>query len=67
MSAQNKTVITIAHKLSAVIGSNRIIFIKDGEIAEVGNHQELLAKNGFYKKIYEMEMVVGEVSPPTLL
>jgi ATP-binding cassette subfamily B protein len=67
MSAQNKTVITIAHKLSAVIGSNRIIFIKDGEIAEVGNHQELLAKNGFYKKIYEMEMVVGEVNPPTLL
>lgn len=51
----NKTVITIAHKLSSVMNANRIIFIKDGKIAEIGSHQELIAASGFYKKMYEVE------------
>lgn len=50
-----KTVITIAHKLSSVIAADRIIFIKDGKIAEMGSHQDLMAMNGFYKKMYEVE------------
>ncbi len=54
--AHNKTVITIAHKLSSIINSNRIIFIKDGEIAEIGTHKELMAWDGLYKKMYEMEI-----------
>ncbi len=53
--AANKTVITIAHKLSSVITADRIIFIKNGNIAEIGSHQELIALNGFYKKMYEVE------------
>jgi ATP-binding cassette, subfamily B, bacterial len=53
--AANKTVITIAHKLSSVIAAERIIFIKDGQIAEIGSHHELLALNGLYKKMYELE------------
>jgi subfamily B ATP-binding cassette protein MsbA len=53
--AQDKTVITIAHRLSSIIAADRIVFIKDGEIAEIGSHQELIAKNGFYKKMYEVE------------
>lgn len=53
--AQNKTVITIAHKLSSVIAADRIIFIKGGKIAEIGSHQELISANGFYKKMYEVE------------
>lgn len=55
--AKDKTVITIAHKLATVISSDRIIFIKDGEIAEIGSHQELIAWGGFYKKMYEAEML----------
>ncbi len=54
--AKDKTVITIAHKLSSLILADRIIFIKDGEIVEVGEHQELIAQNGFYKKMYEAEI-----------
>ncbi len=57
--ARHKTVISIAHKLSSVINSDRIIFIKDGEIAEIGSHRELMEWNGFYKKMYEMEVVGG--------
>lgn len=54
--AKEKTTVTIAHKLSSVIGADRIIFVKDGEIAEVGTHQELITQNNFYKKMYEAEM-----------
>jgi len=53
--ARDKTVITVAHKLSSVINSTRIIFLKDGEIAEMGSHNELMAKDGFYRKMYEAE------------
>ena len=55
--AQNKTVITVAHKLSSIINSNRIIFIRDGIIAEMGSHSELISRNGFYKKMYEAELL----------
>jgi ATP-binding cassette, subfamily B, bacterial len=55
--AANKTVITIAHKLSSVISADRIIFIKDGEIVEMGSHQALIEKDGFYKKMYEAELL----------
>ena len=51
--SKNKTVITVAHKLSTIIHSNRIIFIKDGKISEIGTHQELIEKEGLYKKMYE--------------
>ncbi len=54
---KEKTVITIAHKLSSVAASDRIIFVKNGEIVEIGSHQELVAKDGFYKKMYEVEML----------
>ncbi len=55
--AKDKTVITIAHKLSSVVLSDRIIFLKDGEVVEEGSHQKLMAKDGFYKKMYEIELL----------
>ena len=52
--SQNKTVITVAHKLSTIIHSSRIVFIKDGKISEIGNHQELIKREeGLYKRMYE--------------
>ena len=57
--AKEKTVITIAHKFSSVIHADRIIFVKDGEIAEIGSHHDLIAWNGLYKKMYEAE-ILGE-------
>lgn len=59
--AKDKIMITIAHRLSTVNMANRIIFIKDGEIAEVGSHKELMAADGIYKKMYEAE-ILGVVS-----
>ncbi len=51
--AKNKTVITIAHKLSSIINSDRIVFIKNGTIAEVGTHQDLIGLDGLYRKMYD--------------
>jgi ABC-type multidrug transport system fused ATPase/permease subunit len=55
--ARNKTIITVAHKLSSIINADKIIFVKDGEIVESGTHQELILKNGFYQKMYEAEII----------
>ncbi len=55
--SQNKTVITIAHKLSSISYSDKIVFIKDGQIVEEGGHKALLALGGFYNKMYEAEIV----------
>ena len=55
--ARDKTVITVAHKLSSIIKAEKIIFLKDGQIVESGTHQELVLKNGFYQKMYEAEII----------
>ena len=55
--SKNKTTITIAHRLSSIINSDRIIFVKDGNIAEIGSHQELMAKDTLYRKMYDAEIL----------
>jgi len=55
--SQNKTTITIAHRLSSIVNANRIIFVKDGSIAEIGNHQDLMARDSLYKKMYDAEIL----------
>ena len=55
--ARNKTIITIAHKLSSIINADKIIFVKDGQIVEAGAHQELISNNVFYQKMYEVEVM----------
>ena len=49
----NHTVIAIAHRLSTIRNANQILVIEDGEVVERGNHSELLALGGRYKKLYD--------------
>ena len=49
----NKTVIMIAHRLSTVTDVNRIFVLKDGKIAEQGNHENLLQKDGVYAHMWK--------------
>jgi ATP-binding cassette subfamily B protein len=53
---KNRTVITVAHSLSSIINCDRIIFITNGKIMEVGSHQELIKKDGLYKKMYDHDL-----------
>jgi ATP-binding cassette, subfamily B, bacterial len=48
---QGRTAFVIAHRLSTVRDADRIVVIKDGEIAEAGNHGELLAQGGYYASL----------------
>lgn len=50
---KNKTVIVIAHRLSTMIAMDRLIVLKNGHIAETGNHQELLTQNGLYSRLWQ--------------
>lgn len=52
---QNRTSFIIAHRLSTVQNVDRIIVLHKGQIVEQGNHQELLAKRGYYHRLYELQ------------
>ncbi len=53
--SREKTVIMIAHRLSTVRNADRIVVIHDGKVAEIGNHDQLLAKRGVYYKLYQIQ------------
>ena len=52
---KDRTTLVIAHRLSTIINADQIIVLDDGKIVESGTHEELLSKNGVYKKLYERE------------
>ncbi len=53
---RHRTVLVIAHRLSTVRHADRIAVIHEGRIAEVGRHDELIARDGVYRKLYALQM-----------
>jgi ABC-type multidrug transport system fused ATPase/permease subunit len=51
-----RTTFVIAHRLSTVRGADLILVMKDGQIAEQGTHQELMARGEMYRDIYELQL-----------
>lgn len=56
--AKTKSVLLISHRLANVVKSDRIYFLKDGQILEQGSHEELISFNGEYKHLYESQMAL---------
>lgn len=54
---EGRTTIMVAHRLSTIQHADKIIVMHHGQIKESGSHQELLAKNGLYKKLYDLQLV----------
>ena len=53
--AQGRTVFVIAHRLSTIRRADKIVVIEDGEMVEVGRHEELLSREGVYRKLYALQ------------
>jgi subfamily B ATP-binding cassette protein MsbA len=54
---KDRTVFIIAHRLSTVRRADRIFVVDRGRIAEIGTHNELLEKNGIYRKLYDLQFL----------
>lgn len=60
--AKGHTSFVIAHRLSTIKNSDLIIVMKDGDVIETGNHDELMMKKGFYADLYNSQFANGGVS-----
>lgn len=53
---KGRTTFVVAHRLSTIIGADKIVVMKDGQIQEVGKHEELLQKKGLYEHLYNIQI-----------
>jgi ATP-binding cassette subfamily B protein len=56
-----RTSLVIAHRLSTIVNADQILVIDKGEIAEVGNHEELIARNGIYFDLYQRQNIGADL------
>ena len=62
MATGKQTIFVIAHRLSTVKDANEILVLDKGVLVERGHHQELLDKNGIYKKLVRRQLLQAEVN-----
>jgi subfamily B ATP-binding cassette protein MsbA len=52
---KNRTTFVIAHRLSTIMHADKIVVLDDGQVFQVGTHKELMAQEGLYKRLYDMQ------------
>jgi ATP-binding cassette, subfamily B, bacterial MsbA len=57
--AAGRTVVAIAHRLSTILSSDQIVVMDRGHIKDIGTHAELLAKSGYYRRLYDLQFNRG--------
>ncbi len=60
-SMEGRTTILISHRISTVKDADQIVYVKDGRIREQGTHQELLAREGHYHRLYQRQLLASEL------
>ncbi|MFU8795702.1 MAG: ABC transporter ATP-binding protein [Dehalococcoidia bacterium] len=59
---KGRTTFIITHRLPIIRNADLILVLKDGEVVEKGTHDELMARNGLYREIYESQLIAGDGS-----
>jgi len=59
---KNRTSFVIAHRLSTIVNADKLLVVDDGRIVETGTHTELLAQDGLYRKLYDMQFPAESAS-----
>jgi ATP-binding cassette subfamily B protein len=67
MNAKSRTSFIIAHRLSTIRDADLILVMRDGDIVEQGNHEELLERGGFYAELYNSQFDHADVTQEVLL
>ena len=55
-SSDLSTVILISHRITTLMGADRILVLNQGRVEEMGTHAELVQRDGIYRQIYEIQM-----------